>query len=141
MYINKKTLEVRGILKLKNISLPKGNIDDLLESLGYSKLSLEGKPSHKKGRLITPGAIVENNGSFTQTWEVDDTNVDLLRDLRQARDAQLAASDWTQASDSTKPVEGAVAWATYRQELRDLPANTSDFENVVWPEAPIHATA
>ena len=27
-----------------------------------------------------------------------------------------------------------VAQTTYRQELRDLPDNTTDIENPVWPE-------
>lgn len=32
--------------------------------------------------------------------------------------------------------EQAVAWASYAQALRDLPANTADPENPVWPEPP-----
>lgn len=54
-------------------------------------------------------------------------------DLRAKRDALLAASDWTQASDA--PVD-ASAWSAYRQQLRDLPANTPDPRNVEWPEQP-----
>lgn len=52
-------------------------------------------------------------------------------DLRSKRDALLLKSDWTQVADA--PVN-AAAWATYRQQLRDLPANTADPANVVWPE-------
>jgi len=53
--------------------------------------------------------------------------------LRNSRNFLLQGCDWTQASDS--PVDSA-AWATYRQQLRDLPANTTDPRNVVWPEPP-----
>jgi len=53
--------------------------------------------------------------------------------LRMARDSRLAASDWTQAPDA--PVD-REAWATYRQALRDLPANTTDPRDVAWPEEP-----
>jgi len=53
--------------------------------------------------------------------------------LRSERDALLVASDWTQASDV--PVD-TTAWAEYRQALRDLPANTIDPENPVWPTPP-----
>ena len=52
---------------------------------------------------------------------------------RQQRNALLAASDWTQVADA--PVDQA-AWAVYRQALRDLPANTADFANIVWPQQP-----
>jgi hypothetical protein len=53
--------------------------------------------------------------------------------FRNERVKRLAASDWTQVPDA--PVDQA-AWATYRQALRDLPANTVDPANVNWPEKP-----
>jgi len=54
-------------------------------------------------------------------------------DLRVQRTALLADSDWTQVADA--PGDKA-AWATYRQALRDLPANTSDPADVNWPTPP-----
>ena len=53
--------------------------------------------------------------------------------LRKERNYLLRDSDWTQVPDA--PVD-AAAWAVYRQQLRDLPANTTDPRNVVWPEPP-----
>lgn len=53
--------------------------------------------------------------------------------LRETRDDLLVQSDWTQVSDA--PVD-ADAWATYRQTLRDLPANTADPETPSWPTKP-----
>ena len=53
--------------------------------------------------------------------------------LRRKRDVILSRCDWTQVPDA--PVDHA-AWAVYRQELRDLPANTEDPRNVVWPTPP-----
>ena len=55
------------------------------------------------------------------------------RNLRSMRDSRLAASDWTQVPDA--PVN-REAWAAYRQALRDLPSNTTDPRNPVWPEKP-----
>ncbi len=52
--------------------------------------------------------------------------------LRIERDRRLAESDWMGLSDNTMP----TAWKTYRQSLRDLPANTSDFSNPTWPTEP-----
>lgn len=56
-----------------------------------------------------------------------------MRQLRWQRDGLLYNSDWTQSADA--PVD-KEAWATYRQALRDLPANTEDPDNPVWPTQP-----
>jgi len=37
----------------------------------------------------------------------------------------LRECDWTQFADSPLTVEQKQAWATYRQALRDLPANST----------------
>ena len=55
-----------------------------------------------------------------------------LKELRETRTKLLAESDWMANSDVTM----SDAWRTYRQELRDLPANTSDPANPVWPTPP-----
>ena len=55
------------------------------------------------------------------------------RQLRWRRDGMLYDCDWTQNADA--PGDTA-AWATYRQALRDLPANTSDPADVNWPTPP-----
>ena len=57
----------------------------------------------------------------------------LLTHIRNKRNVLLEDSDWTQVADA--PVD-AAAWAEYRQALRDLPANTIDPENPVWPTPP-----
>tara|TARA_R100000900_G_scaffold132053_1_gene108412 strand:- start:6 stop:305 length:300 start_codon:yes stop_codon:yes gene_type:complete len=54
------------------------------------------------------------------------------KELRQERNAKLAASDWMATSDYTM----SDPWKTYRQALRDLPANTDDPANPTWPEEP-----
>lgn len=53
--------------------------------------------------------------------------------LRKERDSRLTSSDWTQTADA--PVDQS-AWANYRQALRDLPENTVDPFNPVWPTKP-----
>ena len=52
---------------------------------------------------------------------------------RRERNRLLAVSDWTQVSDS--PVD-KQAWATYRQALRDVPAQPCFPDTIVWPVAP-----
>lgn len=60
----------------------------------------------------------------------------LYDELRQKRNALLVACDWTQARDSPLTLEQQDTWSTYRQALRDLPANTPDPTNVTWPTPP-----
>lgn len=57
----------------------------------------------------------------------------LLHDLRQRRNQLLAETDYLGLPD----LGGFSAEMTaYRQALRDLPANTTDPANPVWPEKP-----
>ena len=44
--------------------------------------------------------------------------------------------DWTQGNDSPLTDEKKAEWATYRQELRDIPATYSKVSEVVWPTEP-----
>lgn len=61
-------------------------------------------------------------------------DLDALADqARSQRNALLAASDWTQMSDA--PVN-KVAWATYRQALRDITAQAGFPTDINWPESP-----
>jgi hypothetical protein len=56
-----------------------------------------------------------------------------LARMRYWRDGELARTDWTQVSDA--PVD-QVAWSTYRQALRDLPASNADPRKIVLPVTP-----
>ena len=58
---------------------------------------------------------------------------DLAR-LRRERDQLLAESDWRDLP--SYPGADQAAWRTYRQQLRDLPADTEDASNPIWPEKP-----
>jgi hypothetical protein len=53
--------------------------------------------------------------------------------IRAQRNALLAACDWTQVADA--PVDD-LAWAVYRQALRDIPDQAGFPASVEWPVAP-----
>jgi len=57
--------------------------------------------------------------------------------LRVDRNARLADCDWTHTLDVPLTADELGAWAVYRQALRDLPSNTVDPENPVWPTEPV----
>ena len=56
--------------------------------------------------------------------------------VRSQRNGMLGAADWTQLGDAALGDHTAVEWATYRQELRDLPSVYSRVSEVVWPNDP-----
>ena len=53
--------------------------------------------------------------------------------VRKSRGEKLANCDWTQVADA--PVDKAV-WATYRQALRDVTAQSGFPWTITWPDAP-----
>lgn len=55
---------------------------------------------------------------------------------RSWRNQLLAQSDWTQAADSPLTTEQKAAWATYRQELRDVTAQEGFPNSIQWPVSP-----
>ena len=64
----------------------------------------------------------------------------VLEILRPNRDSLLSESDWTQMLDSPLSASKKAEWATYRQALRDLPANNSSassIDDVTFPNKPI----
>jgi len=60
------------------------------------------------------------------------TEVYPIEHLRHVRNNLLQETDWMANSDVTM----SDAWKTYRQALRDLPANTADPSNPTWPTKP-----
>ncbi len=60
------------------------------------------------------------------------TTDEAWKDLRGHRNKLLADTDWTATSDRTQ----TDAEKKYRQDLRDLPANTSDPKNPTFPTPP-----
>lgn len=67
---------------------------------------------------------------------------DQIKELRNLRNILLQECDWTQFADNSLSSEVKASWATYRQALRDLPANVDlehlspDLHEVIWPSKP-----
>lgn len=55
--------------------------------------------------------------------------------VRLQRNELLQKSDWTQILDTPITAEQRAAWATYRQQLRDLTTQSDPFA-IVWPTNP-----
>ena len=92
------------------------------------------------------GDIVEVDESLIQTKIAELEAAEPMRLLRIQRDKKLQESDWRTNNDY--PYDDADAWATYRTQLRNLPAEIAAgnvpapsmqdgalvFDN--WPEPP-----
>ena len=96
-----------------------------------------------KGRIWTNTAnneiIIHDNGNKPTETEIQEKIEEVIAAepmmmLRDERDKLLAEPDWRATIDyqGTKQSE----WLTYRQALRDLPANTADANNPTWPTPP-----
>ena len=62
----------------------------------------------------------------------DNLSNEQMAEIRVKRNRLLAETDYLALADSTLTDE----MRTYRQALRDLPANTTDPANPVWPTKP-----
>ena len=103
--------------------------------------------NHNAIRNVYPNAAVidDSDGVFDSDGNqitinqtlVDSAVAELLvesqwSELRQERNRLIAETDYLALSDATLTDE----MSTYRQTLRDLPANTTDPANPVWPTKP-----
>lgn len=100
----------------QTVTLPNGDVD-----------------FQEEQRLIMPASVKTKAAALKLYREVTDPKPTMF-DVRAERDRLLAESDWTQLADS--PVD-QVAWAAYRQALRDLPEAVADPAAVEWPAAPV----
>lgn len=94
--------------------------EDNYDSLIWNPSNSIPKPTEAELR------IYDAEVSLELRWDV----------VRRKRNKLLAISDWTQMSDSPLSSEVKLAWATYRTDLRNVPQQPVEPENVVWPTQP-----
>ena len=132
------------------------DVANALNALGITEWVLRGEPKNETefNSMFTKVTGTDSNGSaiessnpsdFGTTWsavsakKTELINAEPMRLLREERDLRLAATDWWASSDLTMSSDRT----TYRQALRDLPANQSPtvdsegrLQNVTWPTKP-----
>ena len=136
-----------------SIIKPDGNV--VKDGVGLVGLSLSGiaddvwaiqwDSSTSKGTVEKTDLSVTEITSFTP-YESAVTEYDAAlgtvveatneQEVRFQRDTLLEESDWTVLPDSPLSTSKVTEWKTYRQALRDLPANTSDYANPTYPTEP-----
>ena len=132
------------------------DVANALNALGITEWVLRGEPTNETefNSMFTKVTGTDSNGSaiessdpndFGTTWsavsakKTELINAEPMRLLREERDLRLDATDWWASSDLTMSSDRT----TYRQALRDLPANQSPtidgegaLQNVTWPTKP-----
>ena len=120
-----------------------------LTELGVTEWVLRGEPTTETefGLMFRKVTGADANGSAIEssnpadwgtTWAAVSAKRDELiaaeplRLLREERDRRLAATDWWAVADRTMTAEQTA----YRQALRDVPANYTSLDDVVWPTKP-----
>jgi cell division protein FtsL len=83
-----------------------------------------------KERTVVPFTAEEI--AVIEAYERDVLPVEQMKELRRQRNQLLSETDYLALADSTLTDE----MRTYRQALRDLPANTVDPANPVFPTKP-----
>ena len=127
------------------------NVANALNALGITEWVLRGEPTNETefNSMFAKVTGTDSNGSaiessdpndFGTTWsavsakKTELVNAEPMRLLREERNRRLAETDWRASSDLTM----SSAWTTYRQALRDAPAQegVTGLDNVTWPTKP-----
>ena len=85
------------------------------------------------------GAVYDSDTDTITITPVADPTQTTTQVLKKMRNNRLTNSDWTQAVDSPLTDAKKAEWATYRQALRDLPANNASatsMDDVTFPTQP-----
>jgi len=123
--------------KLRNIRL---SLSDVYLVSDYPRPTAEVKRAYVEYRQALRDLPANTEDPANPAWPTLalPTEIDPMDVLRKARNELLDKTDRYATIDYPHPTEEAKqAWLDYRQALRDLPANTTDPSNPVWPTAPL----
>lgn len=132
--------EVRSMYP--NTSFPSQWTPALVEELGLDPVFESPTPTTTRYQTAFKDGVEQDaQGRWLWKWSISEMDDDAkaAKDAEQAkavrsdRDKRLSDTDWTQVADA--PVDKAV-WATYRQALRDVPAQAGFPYDITWPEKP-----
>lgn len=112
---------------------------------GYGLVQPSDQPEHDAlTHKVKEDKPVLVDGVWTQQWsvvplseeEIGEINQNAARAARAERDRLLAETDWVVIKAYERSEVLPAEWQTYRQALRDVPAQEGFPHHVVWPEKP-----
>ena len=114
-----------------------GTVYQYSQASGVEQVDGKWYTKHILGPVFPDRAASE--GQPAQTAAEQETAYKAMKDAEQAKSVRtqrtqlLNDSDWTQIADSTAD---KTAWATYRQALRDITAQSGFPWTITWPNDP-----
>ena len=127
------TRPVIGQYTEEDAPMPEMVGEDILANywmIEYTAVDMFADTTDEEGVVTTKA---EHEAAYQATLDAK-----VAEDNRKTRNDLLADSDWTQMNDSPLTNEQKTAWATYRQELRDI-SDLAAWPNLGdddWPVAP-----
>ena len=137
-----------------NVSLPKVWNENVYEALGIDPVlaTPQPNPSAAYKKVVRDGAEQDSKGNWVQKWVEQDMFADTeettkseqetayqaeldaeaATTARNTRNTKISESDWMALSDVIMSDE----WKTYRQALRDVPAQSGFPNDITWPTEP-----
>jgi hypothetical protein len=115
--------------------LPKGGCTLVVNGVRTRVKGSSYKVTSTSGSVIvTAGGAYWSNLVSVRAGTADD----IMNEVRVARDALLAASDWTQMPDAALTDDVKKAWADYRTALRNITSDqpNATIDTVIWPTKP-----
>lgn len=125
-----------------NTSFPSQWTPALVEELGLDPVFESPTPTTTRYQVaFKDGVEQDSQGRWLWKWSISEMSdeakaakdAEQAKNIRSDRDKRLSDTDWTQVADA--PVDKAV-WATYRQALRDVPAQAGFPYDITWPSKP-----
>jgi len=126
----------------KNISFPLDITNEMLASHGIYPVIKDTAPTYDAAtqRLVESNTPVLREGKWVLTksiqqltpGQIESYRITIAKKVRSTRTELLQKTDWCACSDVTMSAE----MATYRQALRDVPAQEGFPYNITWPTKP-----
>lgn len=158
MYRIKSTGEIKSQGELRkmfyNTSFPRIWDESVLDFIGVDPVFESPTPTTTRYQTANKNGVEFKNNKWMWAWTIGPVFTDneeatateqqavyvqriddeQAKSVRQSRNQKLAETDWTQGKDIADEV--STAWATYRQALRDIPAQSGFPWAVVYPTQP-----
>ena len=149
MYRVKSTGEIKSQGEVRsmypNTSFPSQWTPALVEELGLDPVFESPTPTTTRYQTAFKDGVEQDaQGRWLWKWSISemDDETKAAMDAQQAeavrstRNTKIAQCDWTQLDDTPITNAKKLEWATYRQALRDVPAQTGFPWDITWPEKP-----
>lgn len=120
-----------------NTSFPADPSDALLATYDVYPYTIADVTYDPNTQRKVEGQFVEVDAQWTLFMVAENLpQADAEANVRGQRDLLLSECDWTQLPDSPLSADSKAAWATYRQQLRDITGQAGFPYSVTWPTPP-----